>query len=540
MSDPCPLNKIYNPLTKRCVAIGLPAYQKLIKEYKEGKVQLSAANVSKINQQDPQVKSSTPSTKKNTLNMASKCKDDEIYNPATEKCVKLNGPSGKKLVKQHKDGSVNLPPVTKATKATIKTVHVTTQPSTVKGSQPNQPVHVPDRLKNRIHAFVEAWKKIHASKYVDENHQQYCSTKKMSLLKKPIVNMNVTIEFPISRMQSLYSGFVLDTLNYPKQKFNLEKFQGAQFVFNNYSFRNLLYKNKESDIIHFENMIDSDWIKQMNSYINNLSTKDLYTIVGYTFYGDTVANNYMRRNLNKIKFTNEMSSLDKWVTNYYPLFFQAIEYLDTVGDVFAIIKDGKDVSLEIKSNSFYNTNVAASHMFNKKMNLSTILREINNKSIKFSDKYIILFNIGRYLSFTKFWQEVIRLYIKDLNRIIHNSPSLTTPIFVYRGVKNDYYLKGKQGNVYKTNSFVSTSINLSSALRFAGHNCCFKRITLLPGTKALLIAGVSRYKQEIEILLPCDAQFYLTTQKRYVSKVTTEMCPLKTNEILVTDAVVIK
>ena len=114
-------------------------------------------------------------------------------------------------------------------------------------------------------------------------------------------------------------------------------------------------------------------------------------------------------------------------------------------------------------------------------------------------------------------------------------------MIVYRGVKGDYYLKGNKNHIYKTDSFVSTSINLPSALRFSGGKCCFKRITLLPGTKTVLLAGISRYKNEIELLLGSKSHFYITSAKNNIPKSTVDMCnQKKSGDIMVTDLVVVK
>jgi hypothetical protein len=114
-------------------------------------------------------------------------------------------------------------------------------------------------------------------------------------------------------------------------------------------------------------------------------------------------------------------------------------------------------------------------------------------------------------------------------------------MIVYRGVKDDYYLKGNKNHIYKTDSFVSTSINLPSALRFAGKKCCFKRITLLPGTKTVLLAGISKYKNEIELLLGSKAQFYIINDKGSIPRSTVDMCNDSASaKITVTDLVVVK
>lgn len=84
--------------------------------------------------------------------------------------------------------------------------------------------------------------------------------------------------------------------------------------------------------------------------------------------------------------------------------------------------------------------------------------------------------------------------------------------------------------------------------------CCLKRITLLPGSHALLIAGVTKFPKEFEVLLGADTQFYIT-KDTILNLNTNDVCiqigtgktgkkgkgkPGRSTLIKVTDVVVVK
>jgi hypothetical protein len=153
----------------------------------------------------------------------------------------------------------------------------------------------------------------------------------------------------------------------------------------------------------------------------------------------------------------------------------------------------------------------------------------------------VLFIEGcRFLSFERFWKKVIKQCIDDLDNIISKCPATTKKMVVYRGVKDDYYLNGTPNHIYKTDSFVSTSINLISALDFAGKNCCFKRITIMPGTRLLLMACMSVFQNEFEFLLGRTSQFYITKNASNVPRLSGVCIAEDFDFVNVSDLVVVK
>ena len=554
----CKDDQIKNPISKKCVAINGTTGKKLIKKFIDGEIVLDPSNVQKISNKkvettklksivkstiksksvSPNISTVQPSVKSSIK--FSKCESNKIYNPLTKKCVTISGPSGKKIINAHKNKelTLNLDNVKKLiSKKLLSPKKVT------KSLLP--PGEVSENAKLKVHNFVKAWKAKQEIKKKNEEYEKYCKTLKPEDLDKPIVNMSMTVDFPVASMTTSV-GFNLESLNHPHQKFTYNKISGIQLNFNNYSLRHLLYKGEHDSIKYIENLIDDEWLIKMNKYISELSTKDIYTLIGYTHYGDVIANSYMRRKISKSSFSQDVRAYDKWFSSYYPMFFQALNKIEKMSDsdIDSILKDGKDIEISIQ----YPTNLSNGMTLNKnkfftgKILVSKLLKQLNiDKTLTVVDKYIILYNTGRYISFSKFWQDVIRQYTYDLDSIIDKSPAITKKMIVYRGVKGDYYLKGNKNHIYKTDSFVSTSINLPSALRFSGGKCCFKRITLLPGTKTVLLAGISRYKNEIELLLGSKSHFYITSAKNNIPKSTVDMCnQKKSGDIMVTDLVVVK
>lgn len=130
----------------------------------------------------------------------------------------------------------------------------------------------------------------------------------------------------------------------------------------------------------------------------------------------------------------------------------------------------------------------------------------------------------------KFWTAIFELYKKDLKRILSNSPETTKRMVVYRGVSDDYFLKGNK-EFFKTNSFISTSFKPYYSLRYLrDKECCFQKIVILPKSKVLFINSASVYNTELEVLINIDSVFYIKTRKEIlrsyqnIEKSLSDMC----------------
>jgi hypothetical protein len=115
----------------------------------------------------------------------------------------------------------------------------------------------------------------------------------------------------------------------------------------------------------------------------------------------------------------------------------------------------------------------------------------------------------------KWWIKVIELYKKDLQRIISNAPPVEKEIVIYRGVLEDYFTKHLKNGYYKNKAFVSCSLDHVHALAYTRVQlCCFKRITILPGSHILFISGISCFKDELEFVINADSVVYVHNKYR--------------------------
>ena len=60
------------------------------------------------------------------------------------------------------------------------------------------------------------------------------------------------------------------------------------------------------------------------------------------------------------------------------------------------------------------------------------------------------------------------------------------------------------GKYFQNEGFISTTFDVESAKRFLDEGpqaCCLKRITLLAGTRCLLLTGISWFRGEFEVLM---------------------------------------
>jgi hypothetical protein len=71
--------------------------------------------------------------------------------------------------------------------------------------------------------------------------------------------------------------------------------------------------------------------------------------------------------------------------------------------------------------------------------------------------------------------------------------------------------KGKSSEtVYSDKAPISTSLFYNEAKKFASEKCCILQITVSPGSKILRLTKVSKYKEEVEILLERNGSFKVT------------------------------
>ena len=120
------------------------------------------------------------------------------------------------------------------------------------------------------------------------------------------------------------------------------------------------------------------------------------------------------------------------------------------------------------------------------------------------------------------WYSVFDLFIKDLQRIIENSPPIEHNMIVFRGLSQEFSLRTKQ-----TTQFNSTTLDLNTAVDFIKYytlpsestkgefiaenfpaSCCLLQITVLKGSHVLYINSVSNYPEQ-EVIINMGSRYFV-------------------------------
>ncbi len=437
----------------------------------------------------------------------SKCKDNKILNPLTKRCVDINGEVARNLIKQYFDGKITLSAedIVKLQKYGLIPKSNDLDKQIVKVLKSPQ---ISSAIKNKLIDKLQKLRELKTFKYINKDHEKYCK------FKDTIVPLKKEFNFSYS---SLINNLVFNP-NFT-EKINFEtKIANHEIKFNQYN------KQIIEQVVDLDNTVDIEWIEKTSKYIKNLSIKDLYTIKSYTFNGDKMINSFIRDN--QIIKTNRQDTI--------PTFFQMIDVIKQTDDIDSIIDK-------------------TSYMYNNPQVIPVINKLKGKEKDKMSlNDWLYALKIIKSILIDEFYKVVLSKYKADLNKIIKEAPPLTKKLVVYRGVKDDYFLKKNTKGFYKNEGFISTSmaINVSKSFINLYYNdntsCCLKRITLLPGTKAIFLAGVSQIPEEYEVLLPSDSVYYLMngkkTLKHYHHNIdpTPIICEEQTSNIMVTDVVVVK
>ena len=228
-------------------------------------------------------------------------------------------------------------------------------------------------------------------------------------------------------------------------------------------------------------------------YILDLNLYDKYTLRGYTFKGDRIANQYClyyEHTSNKVfepEFLSYVKSIpkdSKLKNKFMCYFFQFRKILAENRSQLSDI-DSDDIKIITGDDlvaSYYKVEEVC-------------------KNNSFSDD---------------FWVQVIKLFVTDLERIIENAPTLNHNLEVFRGVRSHYY-SNKLGKIFKNINFTSTSINPDSSSQFRDldfqSGCCFTKFIIHPGVKCIWMDPVTEFDNEAEILLLPNQSFKIVRKE---------------------------
>ncbi|AGE59100.1 PBCV-specific basic adaptor domain-containing protein [Paramecium bursaria Chlorella virus OR0704.2.2] len=237
------------------------------------------------------------------------------------------------------------------------------------------------------------------------------------------------------------------------------------------------------DILNMrKNNIDPTWFQAQVEYLKKLSDYDIWTVAAYTHFSQEWVGKYQR--------TGKLEYLPRFRSDMpVPLFPQFVALVDSGYEPMLRDTENPKDPMFVQ---FKNTKVLAErYMF------YTVLASTS----MFSQKVIEL---------------AVKMYIKDLNRIIFASPPVIRDMVVYRGITKSVFAEQKS-SVVQSPYFSSTTYNPKQATRYVGKgkDKYLQRIRVPPGKHMLYVAPFNMFDPhgEYEIVLP-GCQFKVTGRDR--------------------------
>lgn len=232
-----------------------------------------------------------------------------------------------------------------------------------------------------------------------------------------------------------------------------------QFTYNQYTAAAELKLEMGQNVNSFENVqmsdvIDRKWYFEQDAYIRNLSSRQLLCILGYTHFGNKIIHEYLDGNFTLAKYKASAGYI-----YFFPFYFQAREFY----------------KMEVGTPS---------------ADYSLVIERVKAEKTSQNAKCIM------------------NMYINELNAVIRNSPPVTKSFVTFRGEPDPKFIGGTPGHQYTTERFTSSSVSASVARGFGGLNV-LKRITILKGSRCLLLFGITQYAHEMEVLLARGATYQI-------------------------------
>jgi hypothetical protein len=352
--------------------------------------------------------------------------------------------------------------------------------------------------------------------YIQSRVDKYCKTKDFSVLDKPLVSHT---EWAFIPMKVLSYTDPTDLDQAPKYHTVLPNDANNDNwkIYKEYNNYNKDFLNEES-IVNDLNL-DTEWLTNQANYIGKLANYDCYTLKGYTHVGDVLVNSFLRgmldytkaRAINKNFFRSD---------EYFPVYFQLDKIVSNLVNsknklaLYSLFSYPESTKVKLYT-KVTNKDIPSAAPLQKY--IECILEKY--RTFKHSEKYVLLLSLWNYLH-NDVYNLCIDTFCKDISRLFKNSPPLTKDCTVYRGVRNDFYLRGAKNGFYKNIGFVSTSFDIEQAQFFqrlgnedTPSDCCIQKITLTKGTKVLLMMSISQYGAEKEILLNHGSTYTIVTPK---------------------------
>lgn len=496
----CSVTQVYNKNTGKCVNIGSQAYREALKKdptvfnnqvnkinallgpKKVNSPNETLANIMKKQAPVKALPPKAPSPYKIPPHLkkmlVGKCtKPDEVYSKLTKRCIKIGGQAYKQALKKNStvfDSQENKILNFKI-KTPIKKMNLA-KPKTPEGLKKlllkRQPVPKVS-AKTRALFMKKIVRHLKTKKPVIPNTSNLTKIPNDVFIKK------------FATIKLYYYNYFNSNDIFKKHKTRKREMLDLKISRDNvydYFYKHVLKMNMNPDII------DTKWFVDMQKYIASLTDRERYALYSYTEYGDVYVN-LMERGL----------PIDFGRVRMDPLIYEMIYTTTNAGFYHVLSEKGKKLMATKKPVDF------------------EAIRK--DKSGKLMDEFK---NMVVYLLGSRSFKEVY-LYntIRSLSTTLHNvfdfAPVTTKPMVVFRGVKDSFFTADeynksmKKDEVFVNKGFVSTSLLHSVPMRIFmdDSGCCFKVITILPGTKCIPLIGLTHFRDEVEFLLDKNTKYII-------------------------------
>ena len=228
-----------------------------------------------------------------------------------------------------------------------------------------------------------------------------------------------------------------------------------------------------------ENDIDIDWFKRQDEYVKNLSDYDFWTAQAHTNRSHSWIGPFLYRGTVPSYFPGTSGAAH---THIAPLWPQIRELI--LNGTFKR-RSGSEGWRDAWIEDF-------KRMTSEKSRYDLFCRNTNQLPTSIARAGIIM-------------------YREDLKRIIAAAPKSRKKMILYRGASFDIF-KSTKGHWHNLESFCSAAYDLNHALAYEGGTV--QRITVLPGTPVLLVAGMNQWTTngEYEIMVNIGTKYLIRSR----------------------------
>jgi hypothetical protein len=214
--------------------------------------------------------------------------------------------------------------------------------------------------------------------------------------------------------------------------------------------------------------IDLDWFKRQDEYVKNLSDYDFWTAQAHTNRSHSWIGPFLYRGTIPTRLPG---SDGKHIVGLWP-------------QIRKLILDG--------------TFTAAGHYY----------WVVSFKGFTSEKARYDLYNSNTNNIPSHIMKRALEMYRDDLKRIIAGAPKSRKKMILYRGASFDIF-RSTKGHWHNLESFCSASYDMKHALGYEGGT--MQRITVLPGTPVLLVAGMNQWNVngEYEIMVNIGTKYLI-------------------------------